>query len=413
MGEAQLSGKKDRRLLSIALSVALSISSACFPISFIVGTILLAEVTNIQAYSGLAPALLLISGGVFSFFAGRQRYLTRFGYRGLLSFACIAGIIGGIISFLGGYYRSSIYLVFSFILIGGAHGIIMLSRYAITLVVDKAESGRSLSKVIMWATIGAICGPFFINIGNAIGSMFDYPSNIFPLLIISTLYFVSLLTVRYLINPALFSFKQNNEKPLTMEVLGTFRLFISNSRLGVTIFSMNIGHFMMVFIMAMTPIYMYSHKHSMFEVSLVMSAHFFGMYGFSYVSGLLADKRGTKVTMASGLIILTAVSILSFAWTTSVGIVIGLFLLGVGWNLCFVSGSTRIATEAKNNVGTNIMGFNEVLLYISAFLASTASGIMFSWVETESLMYITALVSIAALVVLLTGYKSSRVVTGM
>ena len=133
----------------------------------------------------------------------------------------------------------------------------------------------------------------------------------------------------------------------------------------------------MVLIMTMTPLHMTMHGHGLTAVGLVISAHTFGMFALSPLSGRLTSRSA-----ASGS------SSRAWSWSRSrrssprrLGrrrriLFLALFLLGYGWNLGYVAGSTMLTTSLPLAEQTRIEGVTDSLIWSSAAAASLGSGLV-------------------------------------
>jgi MFS family permease len=57
-----------------------------------------------------------------------------------------------------------------------------------------------------------------------------------------------------------------------------------------------------------------------------------------------------------------------------------LFLLGLGWNFCFVGGSALLADQLSPVERARAQGFNDLLVGLASALASLSSGLIFALV---------------------------------
>ena len=99
---------------------------------------------------------------------------------------------------------------------------------------------------------------------------------------------------------------------------------------------MVVGQLVMVMVMAMTSLYMVHHGHGLGDVSIVIMAHTLGMYGLSMLTGRLADNLGRPPTIIAGALLLAAGCILAPLSQLTGVLAVALFLLGLGWNFCYV-----------------------------------------------------------------------------
>ena len=107
------------------------------------------------------------------------------------------------------------------------------------------------------------------------------------------------------------------------------------------------GQVTMVVIMTMTPLHMADHGHDLASVGFVISAHTAGMFALAPVSGRLTGIVGPLNAILIGAGILALAGVLAAVAPPDGGLVLtlALFLLGYGWNLGFVAGSSLIAAR--------------------------------------------------------------------
>jgi MFS family permease len=130
----------------------------------------------------------------------------------------------------------------------------------------------------------------------------------------------------------------------------------------------------MVAVMTATPLAMHMTGQALDAVGMVLSAHIFGMFALSPLTGWLADRFGPRPVMLGGLATLAAATTLSAA-AGGFGLLrtLGLFLLGYGWNLCFIGGSAHLARDLPVPERTRVEGAVDSGIWAAAALASVAS----------------------------------------
>ena len=134
----------------------------------------------------------------------------------------------------------------------------------------------------------------------------------------------------------------------------------------------------MVLIMTMTPLHMAHHGHGLEAIGIVISAHVFGMFALSPVSGRLTDRFGSQPVIMAGLAILAGSAVLSALAPPQGGalLLVALFLLGFGWSLGYVAGSALLTTGLTLPERTRLQGLTDALIWSSAAAASLASGVV-------------------------------------
>ncbi|MEL0525989.1 MFS transporter, partial [Neisseria gonorrhoeae] len=88
------------------------------------------------------------------------------------------------------------------------------------------------------------------------------------------------------------------------------------------IFTVALSHAVMVSLMSMTPVHLRDHGSALSLIGLTFSLHLAGMYAFSPVFGILADRIGARATVLLGQALLVGAMILSLLGSESSGAVI-------------------------------------------------------------------------------------------
>ncbi len=163
------------------------------------------------------------------------------------------------------------------------------------------------------------------------------------------------------------------------------------------------AHAAMVGVMIMTPLHM-EHGHAELEViGLVISLHVLGMFAFSPVVGLLADRFGRSTTLGAGAVLLLAAMVLCARSPegSSWQIFAGLFLLGLGWSFATVSASTLIAQHAPLEVRTDVQGATDLVMGLTAAVAGGLAGLVVgAWGYPALTVCSTGLVALVAIAAL-------------
>jgi MFS family permease len=126
-------------------------------------------------------------------------------------------------------------------------------------------------------------------------------------------------------------------------------------------------------VMTATPLNLHLHHQTLGQVGLVVSAHTLGMFALSPLTGWLLDRVGAGPVMVAGLVTLVLASVLAAVvpgggWQAG-----ALFLLGFGWNLCFVGGSGRLAGRLSTSDQAAVEGAVDAAVWGAAAVASLAS----------------------------------------
>jgi MFS family permease len=149
-------------------------------------------------------------------------------------------------------------------------------------------------------------------------------------------------------------------------------------RLGLS--AVVVSHSVMVGVMVMTPVHM-GHAGGpegtvLRVIGLVISVHVAGMYLFSPLVGILADRAGRRATVAVGGALLLAATTL--AGTAAPGAAVrlgaGLLLLGLGWSCGLIAGSTLVTESVGPDLRPTAQGGTDLLMGLGAALAGVVGG---------------------------------------
>lgn len=362
------------------------IASTAFLASSTVSTIIGAKLTGQAALAGVPTAVYQVGVAITAFAWGFG--MDRLGRRGGLGLGLALGCLGAIIA--AGAVMGGAFLVFllGLIFLGAANSALQLARFAAAEVSLPEERGRAISNVVVggavgtfvWPFLSQTLGPFFQNMGI---DELAWPYVIaFGLLTISaSMTFILLRPDPRDIGKALAKLQadtQNNAQPPapTRTVWEIFR----QPAAFVAMMAMVFGQAVMVMIMTITSLHMENHNHSVPDISLVISSHVFGMYAFSLVSGRLADRFSRTAVIMAGAGTLILACLVAPLSPDVLPMSVALFLLGLGWNFCYVGGSSLLTDQLSPDERAHTQGFNDLLIGTVSALGSLGSGVVFATV---------------------------------
>jgi MFS family permease len=373
----------DNRRILLSLGLSQALGSACVPISLIIASLTAVRLSGGDSrWSGIPAFLTLLGSSLATFTAGRV--LERTGYRRALMGVCLLGMAGTALACYASVRGMLAPFLASFLLIGTAVGVTGLSRYAAAETSAASARARSMGLVILGSTVGVIAGPLLVGPFGHLAEAFGFPALSGPWLAAFLFYAASLANTFFLLKPepkeaarALAAAAALGNPKVTSGGRSLGRL-LADRRIALSIGSLVAAQWAMVLVMAITPLQMHGHNHSVSTISFVITAHFFGMYGLSFASGWLADRLGRMRVVGLGGLILTAACLLAPLSNAPVPMMAALFLLGLGWNFCFLGASASLSEGLEGAERGRIQGFNEALVSMASGLASLGSGLLFS-----------------------------------
>jgi len=383
---------------------------ALIPIMAIVG----AKLGGRSQWAGV-PAMFYQLGQAFAAF-GWGYAMDPLGRRGMLMLGALAGTAGALTSAAAINSAALWPFLLGSALVGIAISAVQLSRFVAAEVHQASQRARAISTVVVGGTLGAIFGPLIAGPMSraAAGVGLDELSGPYGA---SAGLFVAAAIV-------IFLFLRPEPRELGRAIAGATRdpaepagrarsiaEIYSERPAQVATAAMVCGQLVMVMLMVITPLHMRGHNHSISTISFVISGHVVGMYAFSVISGQLADRwgRGPVIMAGSGVLILACL-----AATLSpqvLPLTVALFLLGLGWNLCYVGGSSLLADQLSPEERARTQGFNDLLIGAASAAGSLGSGIVFAGIGYNAMGLVGAVTALIPLTVAALWRSRGRMVT--
>jgi MFS family permease len=365
------------RQITWTLFVAQGLGSAALIANSTVNPIVGADLSGSDALAGLPGTLLLLGAASAAQPAGRL--MQRIGRRWGLALGFCIGALGMIIGGTAIVVHSLPLFLLGLLLIGAARGAVDQSRYAAADAQLPDRRGQAISTVVFAGTIGAVAGPKLVGpSGNLLGGL-GLPPLVGPMWIGALLFGLAGLLIAALLRPdprdlartiaAAYADTRQSSGP-ARQLRQILRL--PNAQLALA--AMVTGQVVMVLIMSVTSLHMHHHQHSLDDAGTVIMAHTLGMFGLSVLTGPLADRLGRPLTIAGGALLLFAGSLLAPTSQTTGWLALALFLVGLGWNLCYIAGSALLAEILAPAERGRIQGTTELIVNLASATSSLGSG---------------------------------------
>ena len=300
-----------------------------------------------------------------------------------------AGIVAGIgLAVAGGALMVFAILAWSFLLLlGGAlligfgNAAINLSRYAAADLYPPLQRATAVSIVVWGSTVGAVLGPNLVGPANAAGEALGMPHFAGGFLMAVLLLAVANLVAFF--GPRARDIPRDPNlavpAPQPASTAGLRRMLgelLASPRGRTAVAALVSGQLVMVLIMTMTPYHLNHAGHGDQVIGFVISAHMFGMFALAPVSGRLTQRFGAVPTIMAGFAILSLAGVLGalVPGEGGTGLMLPLFLLGFGWNMSFVAGSSLLASGEVSADRARLQGAVDALIWGTAAVAGIAAG---------------------------------------
>ncbi|MFT4234456.1 MAG: MFS transporter [Microbacterium sp.] len=362
------------------LALGQVLGGIAFGATLSLGALLAADISGRDSLSGLATASVTLGAALCAIPLARMA--GKRGRRRALTFGNAFALAGIALIVAAAALRMFPLLVVGMVLVGAGNAGNLQSRFAATDLAEPHRRGRDLSTVVWATTVGGVLGPLMQVPGNAVGTALGMP----PLTGAYVFSFAAQIAAL-----ALYLVALRPDPLLTAQALAhdTTRATADAGRdhpatARFAIFAVAASHVTMASVMAMTPIHLQHLAHGMHGdesvtplVFIAISFHVFGMYGLSPLFGRLADRIGRLTTILLGQGVL-AVSLVTagLGHGSSAMVLVGLFLLGVGWSASTVAGAALLTESTPLDRRPTRQGTSDTIMTATAAVGAVLAGVV-------------------------------------
>jgi MFS family permease len=397
------------RKITATLFAAQSLVSAAFVVSGTVSAIVGAQLSDNPAWAGVPWAVQRLGMAFAALAVGAT--MDRIGRRWGLALGLAVGTLGaGLAAEAIGAGTFLLFLGGS-VLMGVASAAMQLGRFAAAEVHPPESRGRAISSVVVGGTVGSVLGGLLVGPSGRWAQQSGRNELVGPYL--ATLVILALASLAIFVwlrpDPRDVGRKMAETYPETVVHSGPTRSISQILRTPaafVALSAMVFGQVVMVMLMGMASLHMVNYQHTLTDISVVFSAHTFGMFAFSMVAGRLTDRWGRGPVILSGTAMLVLACALAPLSPDVLPLSIALFLLGVGWNFCYVGGSALLSDQLSPQERAKTQGANDFLIGLATAAASFGSGLMFAGTSYIVIGIVGAVVSLVPMG--LTGWWMAR-----
>jgi MFS family permease len=373
---------------------AQAMGSAGFLVASTVTPIVGAQLSGRPSFAGVPTAFYWAGGALATLVWGRL--MDTIGRRRTLSLGLLVGVSGASVASFFVVVQSFPGFVFGLILMGAANSALQLARFMAGEVHRIEERGRAISTVVLGGTVGAVLGPVLVAPMSALAISLGGPPLAGPYAASAGFFSLGAMLVAALLWPDPKDLAKEVQRAAAVpdSAIRSVSEILSDPGVRAAGLTMAIAQVVMVMLMVITSLHMSHHHHALSSIAAVMSSHVFGMYAFSVVSGRWADRFGRGPLIGTGAVVLVVSCLTATLSTDAAPLAVALFLLGLGWNFCYVGGSTLLSDCLSQGERARIQSVNDFVLTGLSGLGSALSGLVFSAVGYATMGYVSALVSL-------------------
>jgi MFS family permease len=278
------------------------------------------------------------------------------------------------------------------VLIGVNQAFVIQYRFAATEYVAPEEAGRAVGMVMLGILVAAVLAPELGDRARMLGGWTEFAGSFGVLAVLFAIGAMILLALGTATGTVVVA--SEAERPL--RTIAVQPMFVVAVLAAVSSFAV------MSFIMTATPISMHVHDGiGVEQTKRVITAHLIAMYAPSLASGWLTRTLGLERMMLLGVALMGAcVAIAAGVGQHFIHYLAALVLLGLGWNLLFVAGTTMLTRVHTAGERFKVQGLNDFATFGTQAMVSLLAGTAieaFGWARLNLLSLPLLVAMLAAL----------------
>jgi MFS family permease len=377
--------------------------SAAVVATFAGTTLLASEMLGSDRLAGIPSAMLTLGAAMTA--SPLANLARRRGRRAALTTGYWVGALGALLAVFAGQLGTFALLVGAMLVFGAGYGANFQARFAAADLSPADRRARHISVVVWMGAVGGVLGPVIAPPVWRWGMQFGLKEYVGPVVMASLLLALSASIIWLRLRPdplELAGGVATAETPKqTWRFSKALHSIATNSMARLGLAAMVVSQVAMVSVMTMTPLHMKDHGQA--EISLyVIAAHVFGMFGLAPLVGRFTDRVSrTTAVRSGGLLLAAGTTATVIGGYQPILLFVGLFFLGLGWNVGLIAGSVLITESLADGQRVAAQGAGDLLISLGGAAAALLSGFVkqaagFHWLANFATVAAVLLVMAAA-----------------
>ena len=306
-------------------------------------------------------------------------YMRRHGRRPGLTRALLIGAGGSAVAAVGGEAGLFPIFIVGMVAFGAGQAATLQQRYVAADLAPPEQQARAIAAIVWIGTLGAIFGPLMTPLEKRVAESIGLDPLVGPYLFAAVLFATAALVVHMRLRPDPLSvtvgLQPDAERVhLLHQVRSSVRTIRSAPGASLGLAAMAISQGTMVGVMTMTPPHMDDHGHADLSAA-VIAVHIVGMFGLAPLVGRFVDSVGRVRSIQVGAVVLGVGTVATVAaGYVPVLMFVGLFFLGLGWNIGLIAGSALLTSSVPERSRVEVQGTSDLTMSLCGALAAFSSG---------------------------------------
>ncbi|MBX7213668.1 MAG: MFS transporter [Thermoflexales bacterium] len=372
--------KSDRTAVlkgTAGLFLTQSVASTAFLAASTVNAIVATQLTGDGRAGGWPNAVVLIGNAIGAY--SLSRLMLTIGRRNGLLIGSAFGTLGAFLAATAVAFGNAPGFFASLIVMGIGRGTLEQARFAAADLYPAQQRARAISIVVWGGTIGGVLGPQLAGPASNLIASLGLNRLAGPYFATSTLFALTAIGILILLSidwQGIAARVGASQPTATANKSISLRALLSRRDVLLGIVTMAFAQAPMTMMMSIVSLHMTQHGHTLDAVGAVISLHVLGMYAFSPLWGTLADRMNKRLLITLGAIVLMAGCVIGPLSNDLIPLEAALFLVGLGWSICYVSGSALLTGSLSREEKARAQGSNDLVVNLSSALGGIFSGII-------------------------------------
>ena len=376
--------KKNVLILSVCLGMAMTGTSIVLTISALVGITLAPDPALATVPFGLQWIMTVSSTVPLSLL------MRRFGRRPVFICGQVVGCCGAAIATFAIFYENFYFFALGSATMGIHNACWQYYRFAAADTASEAFKGRAISYVMAGGVFAAIVGP---ELASQTHGLFT------PVLFAGGYFTICCITA--VTSVLLFAIEIPRSQPRKGRAGRPLGVIIRQPVFIVAVLSSMLGYGLMNVSMTSTPLAMKVCGFVVQDTKWIIQAHILGMYLPSFFTGNLIKRFGIHSILIVGAVLMIAAASTAMSGETLGHFALALTVLGLGWNLLFIGGTTLLTEAYKPEEKEKVQGCNDLLVFgtvvLTAFFSGTVQHLI-GWTAVNAALILPAFLVVAAVI---------------